>query len=299
MKRIITCQQCHEPLIKIQQKYHRKFCSRNCKGESQKKRIILTCTGCSKKFSVHPYLKRKSNYCSRKCYWDSTRTKEKRLCSECHKQFFATGAQLRNGFGIYCSKKCQNKVYQQKRVVIVCKHCGNKLLPPSVAIQRNASFCSKKCRDDYERDYVQRTCKNCHQNFQLPRWELNKGKGNFCSRGCFIQYKGETAIEKKIRYVLQEAQIEFLQEFKIGIYHADFLLPQHRIVLECDGDYWHSIPTATKRDQRKDDYLQNQGYRIVRIAEETIRRLTQDKLTSMLYQIIEPSAASETTGRDL
>lgn len=267
-----ACRQCGKDLNPFQ----KKFCSVTCKSESQKKRIRLKCHGCGKDFSLLPYLKRKSNYCSVKCYLSSNNRKVERSCRVCGKSFLIKLYLVKQGFGIYCSRKCQHKTYP-KRLEINCRNCGKVLLiPPSKS--KLVRYCSKKCHDDAMRDYVERICRNCQQKFQLPRWELNKGKGSFCSRDCFIQFKGETTIEKKMRLALEAAKIEFKQEVKIGVYRADFLLKKSKTIIECDGDYWHQIPGAIERDKRKDNYLSQRHYHVVRIPEKNIRAFSIKQL---------------------
>ena len=279
------CPQCRQSLANAQIKSGRQFCSRHCKNESQKRRVTLACSGCHKTFSVLPYLKRQTNYCSVECYHNSTRVKEKRLCRVCWKEFYATGPLIKKGFGIYCSRECQNAIHKNQRVSIICKQCGKpREVSPAIA-RRNPSFCSKKCKDDHSRDYVERVCQNCHRSFQIPTWETKKGKGSFCSKHCFLQYKGESSIERKVRYALQRAHISFLQEAKIGKYRADFLLPQHNIVIECDGDYWHKIPGIKERDERKNEFLANLKYSIFRFTEKTIRETNPDDLCQKISSI--------------
>jgi very-short-patch-repair endonuclease/endogenous inhibitor of DNA gyrase (YacG/DUF329 family) len=282
------CPQCRQPLANAQIKSGRQFCSRQCKNESQKRKITLTCNGCRKVFFVLPYLKRQTNYCSLGCYRRSTKKKIERVCAICHKVFQVKAYLVKQGFGVYCSRKCQHAAYEKLRIKIVCKQCGKvRIVPPSTARQK-ASFCSKKCADSFMRDYVTKICKNCHHSFQIPTWETKKGKGSFCSKHCFLQYKGESSIERKVRYALQRAHISFLQEVKIGIYRADFLLPQHNIVIECDGDYWHKIPGIKERDERKNDLLQECGYSTIRLSEKIIREADSDKLDKIIVKIAEP-----------
>lgn len=205
-----TCRQCKKNL-KASQK---KFCSIQCKAKTQQKRVKLICAGCGKDFFNLPYLKRLTNYCSRQCYW----------IHFCSKKFYAPNFLLVKSFGIYCSLRCQHNAYSQKRVKLICKQCNKAFeKPPSIA-KKHPSFCSKICHDDFMRDYIEKIYRNCHRKFQLPRWELNKGRGGFCSRECYIEFKGETSIEKKIRLALASAHISFYQEKKIGIYRADFLI---------------------------------------------------------------------------
>lgn len=279
------CPQCRQQLASAQIKSGRQFCSKHCKNESQKRRISLICSGCRKTFSVLPYLKRQTNYCSLECYRRSTKRKIEHVCVICHKGFQTKAYLVKQGFGIYCSRKCQHAAYEKLRIKIICKQCGKvRIVPPSTAKQK-ASFCSKECADSFMRDYVTKICKNCHRSFQLPSWETKRGKGSFCSKHCFLQYKGESSIERKVRYALQKAHISFLQEAKIGKYRADFLLPQHNIIIECDGDYWHKIPGIKERDERKNEFLASLKYSIFRFTEKTIRETSPDDLCHKISSI--------------
>lgn len=280
------CPQCLQPLARTQIRDRRQYCSKHCKNESQKTRITLACSGCSKKFEILPYLKRKSNYCSTDCYYSSTKRKYKRVCIVCQKDFLVKAYLVQRGLGLYCSRKCQHTTYPAK-ITVSCTYCKKPILVQPSKIELT-KFCSKKCADDSKRDYVERTCKQCHKTFQLPSWETKKGKGSFCSKRCFLQYKGESSIEKKMRYALQRAHISFLQEVPIGKYRADFLLPQHNIVLECDGEYWHKIPTTRERDRRKNNFLKENGYSVVRLTEKMIREATDNTLHNSVLRIIRP-----------
>lgn len=270
LRKQVNCAFCSQPLSNIQISRHQKYCSRKCKSKSQESVILLTCDCCGKKFSVNPYLKRKNNYCSRKCYWDATRRKKLLICQVCGKAFKIKAYLVNQGFGKYCSKKCQFSVYESKRRKLTCPQCQKEfLVPPSVALKRK--FCTKKCKDNYERDYVKRKCKNCKEYFFLPKWELNRGKGTFCSRKCFQNYSGETSIEALIRKALKRKGINFEQEARIGKYYADFLISNLKLIIECDGEYWHRSNFAKKRDLRKDEFLAIKGYEVYRFTEKEIK----------------------------
>jgi len=264
------CQQCSTSLSPIQIFRNQKFCSKKCKADSQKREVVLHCLYCNKNFSINPYLKRKGNYCSHKCYLNATRRKHERQCLVCGKKFKVKDYLVKSGFGKYCSKECQFSVYESKRRKIICPQCQKEFwVPPSLAPKRK--FCSEKCRDDHKRDYVKRRCRNCKKYFFLPRWELGKGKGTFCSRRCFQNYNGETSIESLIRKVLEKKGVDFKQETKIGKYYADFLIPDSKLIIECDGEYWHRSDYAKRRDLRKDEFLASRGYEVYRFAEKEIK----------------------------
>jgi len=283
--KILHCKRCQKDLALIQIKRKQQYCSRKCKTDAQVRRITLICNGCHKSFSIWPHLKRKTNYCSLKCYHDSTRVKEKRFCKVCKKEFYATGVLIKKGFGIYCGLNCLHSTYP-KRIAKKCKQCQKPIFIQPCKINL-VKFCSKKCKDDFERDYENKVCTYCHKQFQLPSWETKKGKGLFCSMRCFLLYKGETTIEKRVRYALQRSKIKFSQEVKIGTYRVDFLLPEFNLIVECDGEYWHDRkPGVIKRDQRKTVFLQKQGYEVVRLPEQTIRKTPIIKLQELLRQQI-------------
>jgi hypothetical protein len=51
----------------------------------------------------------------------------------------------------------------------------------------------------------------------------------------------------------------------------DFLWPEHRFVVECDGRGTHETPIAFQRDRRRDQLLLGEGFRVARITWEQIR----------------------------
>jgi len=195
---------------------------------------------------------------------------QEKICKVCGKAFIASNNLLKKGFGIYCSRACQHKTYP-KRIVKYCLECEKRIeVHPSK--QKLVKFCSKKCRDDFMRDYVSLICVGCKNTFRLPRSDVNRGRGSFCTWKCFKKYEGETSIEKMIRQCLERFHIEFEQEVKIGKYRADFLIPKLKLVIECDGEYWHSREYSEKRDKGKDQYLKSKGYKVFRFPEEKIRK---------------------------
>jgi len=88
----------------------------------------------------------------------------------------------------------------------------------------------------------------------------------------------ETSIERMVAEILQLLNIEYEQEKRIGKYIADFYIPAQNLIIECDGDYWHSLPDVKKRDKQKDKYLRKQGYTVKRLPEKVIKN---DKHTAV------------------
>ena len=81
----------------------------------------------------------------------------------------------------------------------------------------------------------------------------------------------ETSIETKLYIELERRGVTFVKQQVIdGIWVVDALIPGARIVIECDGEYWHSLPEMQKRDKKKDAYLRSRKYKVFRFPEAAI-----------------------------
>lgn len=87
--------------------------------------------------------------------------------------------------------------------------------------------------------------------------------------------KGEASIEK----ALIELGITYLFEHNIGRYWVDFALPEHRIIIECDGT-WHLM--TKERDAKRDAYLASLGWRIVHFPREAAIKDSVSLLKTLL-----------------
>lgn len=80
-----------------------------------------------------------------------------------------------------------------------------------------------------------------------------------------------TSIELTVEELLKSLNIVFETQKPIGKFIVDIFIPSKGLVVECDGDYWHSLPKAIKRDREKDKYIRSLGYQIIRIPEYRIK----------------------------
>lgn len=81
-----------------------------------------------------------------------------------------------------------------------------------------------------------------------------------------------TSIERKIQRELSRCGIHYVVHPHIGPYVPDIYLPQYRVVIECDGDYWHSLAGRREHDDRRDRWFAAHGFRTFRLAEYAINR---------------------------
>ncbi len=132
------------------------------------------------------------------------------------------------------------------------------------------------------RDYVSLVCHGCKKNFQIPRSDWNRGRSRFCSWNCFKHYDGESSLEERMRKILTKFKIKFIQEYKIGRYHADFLIPTLNLVLECDGEYWHLNKRGLERDKQKDRHIGMLGYKVLRLSGQKILKSSDKEIVKRI-----------------
>ena len=96
--------------------------------------------------------------------------------------------------------------------------------------------------------------------------------------------KGPTGIERKLYKKLEELGLEFRRQAKIAGWLVDAYIPDLNLVIEADGDYWHSLPEVIKRDQLKVDKLKDVGYSVLRLKGSVIN---SGKFENMIESRIE------------
>jgi len=158
-----------------------------------------------------------------------------------------------------------------KRLSQICcsKECGYKLRSQNGSKKKGKHYLHLKRAE-------RRVCPICEKVF----WGKNDRNGRFgsekiriqryCSHGCYMKSRLETTIERLMKEFLIKQGIKFEQEYKIGKYWVDFYVPEMNLCIEVDGNYWHSLEKQVERDKRKDDFLRELGYNILRIKEDEI-----------------------------
>jgi very-short-patch-repair endonuclease len=71
---------------------------------------------------------------------------------------------------------------------------------------------------------------------------------------------------------------EYVREFPIGIYSADFCWPHLKKVIEIDGSQHSRFEEYKERDKRKDMFLTSEGYKILRISWSDMCQNTLEKI---------------------
>jgi very-short-patch-repair endonuclease len=86
-------------------------------------------------------------------------------------------------------------------------------------------------------------------------------------------------------------------EFPIRFYHLDIALPEYKICVEIDGDYWHGNQMFYKTltlnqisrhndDKRKDTFLKNRGWQVLRFWQSDLVKNGFEQVSNAIDNII-------------
>ncbi len=182
---------------------------------------------------------------------------------------------------MYCSEDCALLTRE-------CIGCGETFRVPRKRSDRNFA-CSLACRRRPEPvPKVTLSCGECGATFERWPSKTDHNRGKFCSRNCAAlgrPINGRPSVISNAAIDLYRAntRLAFETEKRIGRWSIDLAIPDRRLAIELDGEYWHSIPAMVEKDQRKDAYLTAKGWDVRRIpmtradtAETVALRIAQE-----------------------
>lgn len=202
----------------------------------------------------------------------------------------------------FCSHHCYSEsmvTHGYRRKTFTCKECGNEFKKPTWCNPYPPTFCGRSCRT---KNLVKQRgggtityrCENCGRKKTVVLSYYKTAKRHFCSVQCaheaqacpgFKGHKGDyrTDIEQILEDFLIAHDTPYKFEFPIGRYAVDFAIPHIKLVIECDGEYWHSRPKDKVSDAKKDAYITSQGWTVIRLPGKTIQDGSyQDNLLPLL-----------------
>jgi len=206
-----------------------------------------------------------------------------------------------------------------------CEICGKKFY--TFPCQINKKYCSYKCAG------ISRVGKSClnkgfkHTNLTIEKIKLARAKQiighrspetikkmkeglkktwrNPAMREAARQRRMKqilpvknTSIEVKIQNFLKELHIEFYTHCYISEmrnkYQIDIFIPTLKIIIECDGCYWHGCPICNlkpykkleeqkERDKLRTNELINKGFKVLRLWEHEIKIMELNDLRDKIY----------------
>lgn len=170
--------------------------------------------------------------------------------------------------------------------------------------EHTAKYCSLECAHEAKRRIVgpdhplfksiEMTCELCGRSIWVKPSKASEFR--FCSRKCAGTYisaqqakqSGPTSIEALLLQELDRQSIRYRFQHLIAVWLIDITIPQYRIAIEADGDYWHSSAQQQKKDANKDRWLHAHKWTVFRFSGTEIRASPQkciDKVADFILQI--------------
>lgn len=177
-------------------------------------------------------------------------------------------------------KRCQRCL--RKRPLCACG-CGKKVKPILGSYGRN----SKLHRYIYGHHGhsirgVKRTAENCRNiSLGLKKYARNNRRLVLArardperlrkiALSIASKRKGTpTSLEKCMMHLLNGLKLSYRFQVPIEWFVADFVVAK-KLIVECDGKYWHSLERVQKRDRKKNILCRKMGLPILRIGEDEL-----------------------------
>lgn len=84
----------------------------------------------------------------------------------------------------------------------------------------------------------------------------------------------DTKIEKEVERQLKELEVKYIKQKYVhdGVrgYFLDFYIPKYKLVIECNGMYWHNRNKTKKRDKSLEEYVKSKNRKIIFLWEDEI-----------------------------
>lgn len=86
------------------------------------------------------------------------------------------------------------------------------------------------------------------------------------------QQTNVSSIEMKVKSQLDDIGIRYIHQQQVdgGKFILDFYIPSLKLVVECNGDYWHNLENRKRRDDELKKYVTSTGRSIIFIWEHEI-----------------------------
>lgn len=89
--------------------------------------------------------------------------------------------------------------------------------------------------------------------------------------------------ELKVKSILDELDLAYIREKRVGKYSIDFYLG-FKTCIEVQGLYWHNQPKRIKTDKRKKAYLNSLGYKVIYLWDNELES-AKDTIISELQKL--------------
>lgn len=83
--------------------------------------------------------------------------------------------------------------------------------------------------------------------------------------------KRQSSLQIRIEKILNELNINFISEYRMHQRKLVDIFIEPNFCIECDGDYWHSLPKQQEKDKEFNLYCKANNYKLLRLSETFIK----------------------------
>lgn len=193
----------------------------------------------------------------------------------------------------YCTIDCYRRGKHPQRnngKTINCGNCGTLIYRRKSAL-KNQNFCSIKCLNIFQsREKIEFICKICHKIFKWSKSRITYANPTYCSMSCRnldsqrlhensvagnlsqLNKKGLNRLELKGNEILDSLGIQYqTQVLMFDKFLVDVLIEYKKVIIQWDGEYWHSKPKRKAIDISQDAYFAKCGYIVLRFTDKQIK----------------------------
>lgn len=254
---------------------------------------MIDCKTCHSQFYVpknrFEKMKYPVKYCSKKCMYEGLKIRN--ICKTCGKEFWKPSRGIRP----YCSHIC-SAIGRRLGELVKCEWCGKEVYKPQcLFISHKNHFCSIVCANKFQgRNKLKYNCKICGKLFEWSKSRIQTNNPTYCSIECRNQCdewrqnacikanvaqqekKGLNKLEITGRHILEELHLKNGIDFQEQVLMAkkflvDVVILGKKIVIQWDGDYWHSLAKRKRLDRSQDAYLNKLGYSVLRFRQSDLQ----------------------------
>lgn len=80
-----------------------------------------------------------------------------------------------------------------------------------------------------------------------------------------LKSKPPTGLELALSKYLDSLDIKYIPQTRMGTAIVDAYIPDLKLCIFADGEYWHNKPGAKERDKKQVEDLKEHGYNVIRL----------------------------------
>ena len=127
------------------------------------------------------------------------------------------------------------------------------------------------------------------EHSQLTKRKMQKRKCQYLMRVGAATGKLDTDIEQVVEKQLVAEGMKYAHPYNLkNLRVAEFYLPDLKLIIECDGEWWHLLPGKAERDAAEDELVRAIGKEILRLPGKLIMRSDFNVRDEIVKKLVVP-----------